>query len=73
MASKVQLGNLSQVTEMITILTAIYRIMPELRGLLKNNDRALSARSVVCRGASALFDLMHLSIVLEPAGHYCAH
>ena len=39
--------------------------MPELRGLLKNNDRALYGRR-----ERALSDLMHLSIVLEPAGHY---
>ena len=54
--------------------TITYRIMPELRGLLKNNHpRAVRSVIIVDRGARALSDLMYLFIVLEPAGHYCGH
>lgn len=44
-----------------------YRIMPEPRGLLKlMTERAAGE-------ARALPDLVHLSIVLDLSGQYCAH
>ena len=54
----------------------IYRIMPELQGLYINNDQRAQCNVIIFKEAEepqALSNLMHLSIVLEPASHYCGH
>ena len=50
--------------------------MPELLSLLKKHDQARSAGVInfkKARKGGALSHLMHLSFLLEPAGHYCGH